>query len=136
MFNGGHDNWANGTSIGLNERMQTSRAQIPPMLDASTLDPIRQVTEPMCPIEAQPPILRLHQIVQFKDAAQHRGWHHVEGPKSWVHTPAFTAASLLSRLTELVDEFDTLHSIGMMRRSQSPTVKSAFLSPSMTSWQN
>ena len=39
-------------------------------------------------------------------------------PKSLSHSSALAATSLLGRLTELIDEFETLHSIAMMRKSQ------------------
>ena len=47
-------------------------------------------------------------------------------PNSSIQSEAFAAASLLSRLTELVDEFDTLHSMGMHRPSYSLTIEIRF----------
>jgi hypothetical protein len=43
---------------------------------------------------------------------------------------------LLRRLTELVAEFETLHSIGTTRPSHRPTTMSAFRRPSLLSPQN
>lgn len=52
-------------------------------------------------------------------------------PNSSTQRTALTAASLLRRLTELVDELLTLHSSGILRPSQRPTTKSAFRPPSI-----
>src|ERR1035438_4618398 len=57
-------------------------------------------------------------------------------PKSLVHVSAFTAASLLRRLIEFRAEFETLHSMGMMRWSQSRTTMSALREPNTLSLQN
>ena len=57
-------------------------------------------------------------------------------PNSSIQAEAFAAASLLSRLTEFVDEFDTLHSMGLHLPSCSLTMRSALRSPNGASPQN
>ena len=57
-------------------------------------------------------------------------------PNSWIQVFAFTAASLLRRFTELVEEFETLHSVGMTRPSQRRTTRSALRLPNNVSAQN
>lgn len=57
-------------------------------------------------------------------------------PNAASHAVAFAAASLLSLFTLLVDEFDTLHSIGMVRPSQTRTTRSALRPLNVLSRQN
>lgn len=50
-------------------------------------------------------------------------------PNSLIQTSALAAASLFSLLTLLVEEFETLHSMGIIRPSQRRTMRSTFRPP-------
>ena len=100
------------------------------------LDPGEEVAETVGPEEREPVGLGLSERRRLVDAGEDRGGHDLVAPKTSSHLTALTAASLFTRLYELVLEFDTLHSSGMRRRSQRPMTRSAFRPPKSTSWQN
>ena len=73
----------------------------------------------VCPEQGESGGLRGDEVVGFEDAGEDCGGDAVGGAEySWFQVLAFTAASLLRRLTLLVDELLTLHSMGMARPSQ------------------